>query len=104
MFTVTPKNVYCCSTAGRTRQVRGVRISCRWSDGELSQHVVSYSISAGSIVNVVAMVSEPRLYGTEFKGAWVTDCSPSEVQVSYGGWEPEVQEMLKVSHATLQSL
>ncbi|PIL36260.1 hypothetical protein GSI_01922 [Ganoderma sinense ZZ0214-1] len=67
-------------------------------------HVVSYSISAGSIVNVVAMVSEPLLYGTEFTGQWVTDCSPSEVQECYGGWEPEVEEMLKVNHATLQSL
>ncbi|KAM5533711.1 hypothetical protein V8D89_012584 [Ganoderma adspersum] len=60
-----------------------------------SKHVVSYSISAGSIVNVVAMASEPHLNGTEFRGQWVTDCSPSEVQECFGGWEPEVEEMLK---------
>ncbi|KAI1794210.1 FAD/NAD(P)-binding domain-containing protein [Ganoderma leucocontextum] len=59
------------------------------------QHVVSYSISAGSIVNVVAMVSQPHLYGATFTGQWVTDCSPSEVQECYRSWEPEVEEILK---------
>ena len=43
------------------------------------------------------MVSEPHLYGTELTGQWVTDCSPSEVQECFGGWEPEVEEMLKVN-------
>ena len=66
---------------------------------DLLQHVVSYSISAGSIVNVVAMVSQPHLYGTTFTGQWVTDCSPSEVQECYRSWEPEVEEMVKVNQA-----
>ena len=57
---------------------------------------MSYSISAGSIVNVVAMTTNPQLYGTPWKGPWVTECSPSEVQECFKGWEPEVEEMLKV--------
>ena len=67
------------------------------TEADLSfQHVVSYSISAGSVVNVVAMASQPHLYGTVFPGPWVTDCSPAEVQECFEGWEPEVEEMLKV--------
>ncbi|KAI0332310.1 FAD/NAD-P-binding domain-containing protein [Cubamyces sp. BRFM 1775] len=60
-----------------------------------SKHVVSYSISRGSIVNVVAMASQPRLYGTIYPGPWVTECSADELLECYSGWEPEVTEMLK---------
>ncbi|TBU25153.1 FAD/NAD(P)-binding domain-containing protein [Dichomitus squalens] len=59
-----------------------------------SKHIVSYSISAGSIVNVVAMETNLQLYGAPWKGPWVTECSPSEIQECFKGWEPEVQEML----------
>ncbi|KAI0708960.1 FAD/NAD-P-binding domain-containing protein [Cerioporus squamosus] len=59
------------------------------------KHVVSYSISAGSIVNVVTLASQPQLYGSPYNGPWVTDCSPAEVQECYAGWEPEVQELLQ---------
>ncbi|KAI0630150.1 FAD/NAD-P-binding domain-containing protein [Trametes polyzona] len=59
------------------------------------QHVVSYSISRGSIVNVVAMASQPHLYGTPYEGPWVTDCTREEVQKCFSGWEPEVEEILK---------
>lgn len=60
------------------------------------QHVVSYSISRGSIVNVVAMASQPDLYKSAYTGPWVTDCSREEVLDCFAGWEPEVEEMLKV--------
>ncbi|KAI0745659.1 FAD/NAD(P)-binding domain-containing protein [Earliella scabrosa] len=60
-----------------------------------TEHVVSYSISSGSIVNVVTFATQPHLYGTPYFGPWVTDCSPSEVQNCYAGWEPEVEELLK---------
>ncbi|KAH9931165.1 FAD/NAD(P)-binding domain-containing protein [Epithele typhae] len=59
------------------------------------KHVVSYSISAGSIVNVVALASKPELYGTPWTGAWVEDCPASEMQECYSQWEPEVGELLK---------
>ena len=58
---------------------------------------MSYSISAGSIVNVVALTSQPHLYETPWDGPWVTNCSPAEVQDCYANWESEVKELLKVS-------
>lgn len=57
---------------------------------------MSYSISRGSIVNVVAMASQPDLYKFTYTGSWVTDCSREEVLECFAGWEPEVEEMLKV--------
>ncbi|EIW63582.1 FAD/NAD-P-binding domain-containing protein [Trametes versicolor FP-101664 SS1] len=60
-----------------------------------SKHVVSYSISRGSIVNVVAMASRPDLYKSTYAGPWVVDCSREEVLECFAGWEPEVEEMLK---------
>ncbi|EED84531.1 predicted protein, partial [Postia placenta Mad-698-R] len=51
-----------------------------------AQHVVSYSISRGSVVNVVALVS--------YEGPWVTDCSAQELHECYAGWEPEVVDLI----------
>ncbi|KAI0674871.1 FAD/NAD-P-binding domain-containing protein [Trametes maxima] len=59
------------------------------------KHVVSYSISNGSVVNVVAMASKPRLHGTTYFGPWVTECKLSDVLQCFNGWEPEVVELLK---------
>lgn len=56
------------------------------------------------MVNVVAMASQPHLYGTTFAGQWVADCGPSEVQECYRGWEPEVEDMLKVNHVSLDNV
>ncbi|CDO72514.1 hypothetical protein BN946_scf184980.g55 [Trametes cinnabarina] len=58
-------------------------------------HVVSYGISRGSIVNVVAMASQPHLYGTTYDGPWVRDCDRDELLQCFTGWEPEVEEMLQ---------
>ena len=65
------------------------------------QHVVSYSISAGSIVNVVTFASKTHLYGTPWTRPWVEDCPPSEVRECYHDWEPEVEELLQVGHANI---
>ena len=62
------------------------------------QHVVSYSISKGSVVNVVAFASRPKLEGTSYDGEWVVRCSKEELLKCYDGWEPEVVDMLQVSH------
>lgn len=67
------------------------------------QHVVSYSISRGSVVNVVAMASQPDLYKSTYTGPWVTDCSREEVLECFAGWEPEVEEMLKVGRCVSYS-
>ncbi|EGO00194.1 hypothetical protein SERLA73DRAFT_107208 [Serpula lacrymans var. lacrymans S7.3] len=60
-----------------------------------SKHVVSYSISKGDIVNVVAFSSQPDKDGTHYDGPWVTDCTQEEFLQCYAGWEPEVETMLK---------
>jgi len=62
-----------------------------------NKHVVSYSISSGSIVNVVAMRSSPEMEGMAYDGPWVTDCSQQELLDCFAGWEPEVVELLQVS-------
>ncbi|KAH9935630.1 FAD/NAD(P)-binding domain-containing protein [Fomitopsis serialis] len=53
-------------------------------------HVVSYSISSRSIVNVVACTSRPELEGTTYDKSWVVDCTQEELLDCYDGWEPEV--------------
>lgn len=69
-----------------------------------AQHVVSYSISRGSVVNVVALVSHPEQEGAPYEGPWVTDCSAQELHECYAGWEPEVVDLIKVSlHAVIGS-
>ncbi|KAI0355681.1 FAD/NAD-P-binding domain-containing protein [Trametes cingulata] len=60
-----------------------------------SKHVVSYSLSRGSIVNVVAMASQPHMYGTAHPGPWVTTCSQEELLECFSDWEPEVGELLQ---------
>ncbi|OBZ70963.1 Salicylate hydroxylase [Grifola frondosa] len=69
---------------------------CYHSDG-LSSIVArtSYSISRGSVVNVVALVSQPEKRGHPFTDPWVVECTTSEVLDCYAGWEPEVEELLK---------
>ncbi|KAH9951522.1 FAD/NAD-P-binding domain-containing protein [Amylocystis lapponica] len=60
-----------------------------------NKHVVSYSISRGSVVNVVAFASKPEKAASTFEGSWVTDCSRDEMLSCYADWEPEVTELLK---------
>ncbi|KII92414.1 hypothetical protein PLICRDRAFT_103799 [Plicaturopsis crispa FD-325 SS-3] len=60
-----------------------------------SKHIVSYSISQGSIVNVVALTSQPHLAGAAYDGPWVEDCSREELLACYAGWEPEVIHLLE---------
>ncbi|KAK0455026.1 FAD/NAD-P-binding domain-containing protein [Armillaria borealis] len=62
-----------------------------------NKHVVSYSISQGSIVNVVTLRSEPEREGSTYPDStWVTECSRQELLDCYAGWEPEVIEMLQL--------
>ncbi|KAK0504812.1 FAD/NAD-P-binding domain-containing protein [Armillaria luteobubalina] len=62
-----------------------------------NKHIVSYSISQGSIVNVITFRSEPEKEGSTYPDTtWVTECSRQELLSCYAGWEPEVVEMLKL--------
>ncbi|KAK0212884.1 FAD/NAD-P-binding domain-containing protein [Desarmillaria ectypa] len=61
------------------------------------KHVVSYSISQGSIVNVITFRSDPEREGSTYSDStWVTECSQQELLDCYSGWEPEVIEMLQL--------
>ncbi|KAL4266019.1 FAD/NAD(P)-binding domain superfamily protein [Pleurotus pulmonarius] len=59
------------------------------------KHVVSYSISQGSVVNVVTFSSNPNEEGRPYGGPWVVDCEREELLECYSRWEPEVEELLQ---------
>ncbi|EPS94143.1 hypothetical protein FOMPIDRAFT_1033475 [Fomitopsis schrenkii] len=59
------------------------------------KHVVSYSISRGSVVNVVAFASRPELDSTSYDQEWVVNCTKEELLECYDGWEPEVMDIIK---------
>ncbi|EJD03076.1 FAD/NAD-binding domain-containing protein [Fomitiporia mediterranea MF3/22] len=58
-------------------------------------HVVSYSIAQGKIVNVITFASDRQKENSEYKGAWVSECSRQELLDCYSNWEPEVQTLLQ---------
>ncbi|KAG2131627.1 hypothetical protein DEU56DRAFT_452975 [Suillus clintonianus] len=57
--------------------------------------VVSYPVSQGTMINVVALVADEQKAGTPFEGHWVSDVSPEEVQEPYQDFEPDVRNLLK---------
>ena len=59
--------------------------------------MVSYGISRGTVVNIVAMVSEPTLENTSYEGAWARECTREEFLGQFEEWEDEVEELLQVS-------
>ncbi|KAF8485624.1 FAD/NAD-P-binding domain-containing protein [Gautieria morchelliformis] len=66
-----------------------------------SKHLVGYSISRGSIVNVAAFASQPEKEGTAFDGEWVTEVPKEELLDCYADWEPEVTSLLEcIDHPT----
>ena len=60
------------------------------------QHIVSYTIAQGKIVNVVAEMTDPEKENTPFESEWVTPCSKEELLDCFANWEPEVEELLQV--------
>ncbi|KAG0707357.1 hypothetical protein DFH29DRAFT_1076389 [Suillus ampliporus] len=59
------------------------------------KRVVSYPISQGTLLNVVAIVTDEQKAGTPFEGRWVLDVSHEEVQELYRDFEPTVKNLLK---------
>ena len=54
----------------------------------------------GTLINVVAFVSEPGAEGTPFgnsKEPWVADVTKEHLLAQYAGWESEVLTLLNVS-------
>ncbi|VDC01624.1 unnamed protein product [Peniophora sp. CBMAI 1063] len=60
-----------------------------------SKHVVSYGISRGTVVNIVAMASQPSLEGTTYDGSWASECTREEFLRQFEGWEDEVGDLLQ---------
>ncbi|KAI5117342.1 hypothetical protein M0805_001947 [Coniferiporia weirii] len=60
-----------------------------------SKHIITYPISHGHFINVVAMRSWPDKAGTVFEGNTVEPRSKEELLEQYVGWEEEVQQLLQ---------
>ncbi|KAG0704178.1 hypothetical protein DFH29DRAFT_393929 [Suillus ampliporus] len=60
-----------------------------------SKHIVSYPVSQGTQINVVACVSDEQKAGTHFEGHWVSDASLEEVEEAYQDFEPDAKNLLK---------
>ncbi|KAI0824328.1 FAD/NAD-P-binding domain-containing protein [Trametes gibbosa] len=58
-------------------------------------HVVTYPISKGRILNVAAVVTHTEMAGTIYDGPWTVDVPKSEVQGAFVGWEPEVENIMQ---------
>ncbi|KAG2130017.1 hypothetical protein BD769DRAFT_1666951 [Suillus cothurnatus] len=59
------------------------------------KHIVSYPVSQGMHINIVAFVSDEQKVGTPFEGRWVSDVSPEELEKVYQDFEPDVKHLLK---------
>ena len=59
--------------------------------------MITYPISRGRFVNIVAFEFHPDEEGTQFDGPWVADEDPSHVQGLFQGWEKEVCDIIQVS-------
>ncbi|KAI0062891.1 FAD/NAD(P)-binding domain-containing protein [Artomyces pyxidatus] len=70
-----------------------------------NKHVVSYSISQGTVVNVIAFASDTNQEGSHYSDPWVKDCTQQELLGCYSGWEPEVEQLLRcITHPTKWAL
>ena len=45
-------------------------------------------------------MSDRNAEGKEYKGPWVEETTPEELLQCFAGWEPDVQDLLKVSLAS----
>ncbi|KAM5530281.1 hypothetical protein V8D89_016060 [Ganoderma adspersum] len=57
-------------------------------------HVITYPISHGKYLNLVAFVTIPNAEGTTYPHKWVIDAKKEDALSAYSGWEPEVGQML----------
>ncbi len=55
-------------------------------------------MSADRLINIVVFYSEPGMAGTIYSGNIVEDRPQHEMLDQFEGWEPEVLQLLQVSH------
>ncbi|KAG2126583.1 hypothetical protein DEU56DRAFT_959331 [Suillus clintonianus] len=61
------------------------------------KHIVSFPVSRGTQINVVAFVSDEQKAGVHFEGHWVSNVSLEEVEEAYQDFEPDAKRLLKCS-------
>ncbi|KAF8558624.1 FAD/NAD(P)-binding domain-containing protein [Imleria badia] len=60
------------------------------------RYLITYPLSKGSIINVVASVYDPRLIGTPYQGRWVSDATGDEVVGHFDDFEPDARAVIKL--------
>ncbi|KAI8984952.1 FAD/NAD-P-binding domain-containing protein [Trametes punicea] len=60
-----------------------------------NRHIVAYPVAQGRVLNVAAVVTSPELEGTTYQGPWVAQVPREQVDATFKGWEPGVEEILK---------
>ena len=68
----------------------------RLTDICAGQHLVTYPIANGRILNVGVGVSYPGQEGKVYDGPWMSSASKEEITKHFSGWEPDAQEIVKV--------
>ncbi|KAL1744720.1 hypothetical protein HDZ31DRAFT_82482 [Schizophyllum fasciatum] len=63
-----------------------------------NKHVVTYPISRGEYVNVVAFYSDMSREDTAFEGSQIEQATTEEVLRTFQGWEPMVRAILGCMH------
>ena len=66
------------------------------------KHVVTYLVSQGRAMNVLVDVAEGE-EGTVYEGPWTASARSDEVVKQFSCWEPDVQQIMKVSQTTVPS-
>ncbi|KAJ8597701.1 hypothetical protein M405DRAFT_296659 [Rhizopogon salebrosus TDB-379] len=60
------------------------------------KHIVSFPVSQGTMINVVAHVSDRQKASTSFDDHWVSDVPREEVEKAYQDFEPAAKNLLKL--------
>ncbi|KZT01928.1 FAD/NAD(P)-binding domain-containing protein [Laetiporus sulphureus 93-53] len=72
------------------------------------KHLLTFPVSQGRVINVVAFFSQPELEGTAYDGPWVRQVTKDELLADFASWESQVRSLLgcldKVSLWAIHSL
>ncbi|KAG6380307.1 hypothetical protein JVT61DRAFT_8416 [Boletus reticuloceps] len=63
---------------------------------EMTVSLITYPVAQGTLINVAAMVCDPSLTGTHYKGRWVSDATRDEVVKSFDHFEPDARAVVKL--------
>lgn len=72
---------------------------CHQTLTDFSQYIVTYPVSRGKMINVVALISYPDMHGTTHEGPWSSSATTEELLDHFDGWETHVVSLLRVRAA-----